>query len=317
MDAVDRREPRDGLLTLLRTNLLVALTLTALSALSPALPNNDLLARMTGAALAIAATLASAWVAPTQGARRGAWFLGLGAVYALLFALDLGAPSLATQGLLTMLLLTTAGLVGGYIGSLLEYPGMLLVVSYVAALADCFSVLHPSGFSAQVLRDPKALALLTISVPVLGTDELRSLIGIGDVAFAALFVTGARVTGLPVGRTGAALAMALAVVASSAELAHTPLPALPFLGAAVLLVHPAARRLPAAQTRRIGINLALVTLVMGLLLWRAAVLRVSADCSPQGVLVQGSFAGEIAMQGAHTEQSSPTQSGRRPRGSTP
>ncbi|MET0285966.1 MAG: hypothetical protein ABW352_15900 [Polyangiales bacterium] len=262
---------RGGLTTLLRTSALVAVTLTLLVELAPSVPHHDGVARCVGILLAIAATLATAWAAPTHGARRGAWFLGLCAVYGSLFVFDLGTLSAESLCLLTLLLLTTAGLVGGYIGSLLEYPGMLLVVSYVAALADCFSLLHPSGLTAQVLRHPKALALLTISVPVLGTSRVQSLIGIGDVAFASLFVAGARTTGLSVARTLGAIAAALALVALSAEVTHATLPALPFLGAAVLLVHPSARRLPRAHTRRIAINLVLVTLILAALLWRAAV----------------------------------------------
>jgi hypothetical protein len=267
---------RCGLTTLLRTSAGVAATLTLLIELAPLLPRHDGLARCVGTMLAIAATLATAWAAPTHAARRGAWLLGLCAIYTTLFVFDLGTLSAESLGLLTLLLLTTAGLIGGYIGSLLEYPGMLLVVSYVAALADCFSLLHPSGLTAQVLRHPKALALLTLSVPVLGTSEVHSLLGIGDVSFASLFVAGARATGLSVARTLGAVAGALTLVALSAELAQASLPALPFLGAAVLFVHPSARRLPRAHTRRIAINLALVTLILGALLWRVAV-RPAAD----------------------------------------
>jgi len=271
--------PRSGanVTTLLRTTALVAVALTLLALLSPALHVSEAVARVLGISMAIGALLLTASAAPSQGARRIGWFLGLTAVYALLFSLELGPSTPALLCLLTLLMLTTAAIIGGYIGSLLEFPGMLLVVSYVAALADCCSVFHPQGFTAQVLQHPKALALLTLSVPVFGTDEIHSVVGIGDVAFVSLFVAGARVTGLRTRRTLVALGAAMALVALCTELANTALPALPFLGSAVLLAHPEARRLPAAQTRRIGFNLAFVTLVMGAMLWSAADQRRVAD----------------------------------------
>jgi len=264
--------PRSGasVTRLLCTTALVAVALALLAVLSPALPASELVARALGIALAIVALLLTAWAAPSEGARRTGWLVGLSALYALLFLIDLGSMTPALLCLLTLLVLTTAGIVGGYIGSLLEYPGMLLVVSYVAALADCCSVFHPNGLTAQVLKHPKTLALLTLAVPVLGTAEIHPVVGIGDVVFVSLFVAGARVTGLSTRLTLIALGLALALVALATELAGTPLPALPFLGGAVLLVHPEARRVPAVHTRRVGMNLAFVTLVMGGMLWSAA-----------------------------------------------
>jgi hypothetical protein len=264
-----RDERASSLTTLLGTTASVAAGLTLLAWSSPWFATPVWLARTVGILLAVAALLLTGWAAPSHGARRPVWLLGLAGVYALLFAIELGPLTPALLCLLTLLLLTTAGIVGGYIGSLLEFPGMLMVVSYVAALADCCSVFHPDGLTAQVLKHPNALALLTLSVPVLGTEEVQSLVGIGDVAFVSLFVAGTRVTGLPVVRTLTALGAAMAMVALCTELVQRPLPALPFLGAAVLLAHPEARRIPSEHTRRIGINLTVVTLVLSVMLWSA------------------------------------------------
>lgn len=221
---------------------------------------------------AIAALLLTAHVAPSRGQRRLPWLLGLAAVYAGLVLLDLTQLSPLLLGVITLAVLTTGALVGAYIGGLLEYPGMLMVVAYVAAFADVFSVLHPNGLTAAVLKNPTALALLTVPFPVLGTDGVASLVGIGDVTFVALFVTGARATGLSARRTEVALALAMALVALTVEVLGVALPALPFLSAAIVIAHPEVRRLPPDQTRRIVANLAVVTAVLGGLLL-SAVLR--------------------------------------------
>lgn len=221
---------------------------------------------------AIAALLLTGVCAPTRGHRRLGWLVFLTIVYAALLSLDLTTMSPALLGVVTFAVLSTGALVGGYIGALLEYPGMLMVVAYVAAFADCFSFVHPSGVTANVLADPKLLALLTVPFPVLGTDGVASLVGIGDVTFVALFITGARQTGLSASRTVWALGAGMAVMAVAVAWLRAPLPALPVLGAAVVLVHPEARRVPAQQVRRVGANLVVVTLVLGGLLL-SAVLR--------------------------------------------
>lgn len=241
-----------------------------LAVVSPSLSVDLELARALAISFVIATVLLTAWFAPVRGERRLLWFAALPLVYAFLFWLELPALTPSTLFVVTLAVLSTGALVGGYIGSLLEYPGMLMVVAYVAAVADCFSMFHPHGLSAQVMAHPRALRLLTLPFPVLGTHEIGSLLGVGDVAFASLFVVGARTTGLDARRTLVALGLALSAVAVTVEVLRVPLPALPFLSAAVVLAHPEARRLPPEQTRRILLNLAVVTLVLGGLLVSAA-----------------------------------------------
>jgi hypothetical protein len=265
----ERPRTSENFTRLLAANAVIAFLSALIAILSPYLSVSLALARPIAIVWVIGAVLVTAWFAPSQGERRLLWFVALAALYVLLFACKLGALTPGTMFVVTLTVLTTGALVGGYIGSLLEYPGMLLVVAYVAAIADCFSVFHPSGLTAKVLANPRALALLTIPFPVLGTHQIGSLVGIGDVVFAALFVTGARTTGLDPRRTLFALGAALAAIAVVVELVRAPLPALPFLSAAVVLVHPEARKLPVEHTRRITANLVVVTLVLGLLLLSA------------------------------------------------
>jgi hypothetical protein len=261
----ERLRPPESFARLLCATALIALLSAAVAYLSPHVPVTLGLARAIAIVWVIGSALATAWFAPSRGERRLLWFMALAALYALLFSLQLGALTPGTMFIVTLAVLTTGALVGGYIGSLLEYPGMLLVVAYVAAIADSFSVFHPSGLTAKVLANPRALALLTIPFPVLGTRQISSMVGIGDVVFASLFVAGARTTGLDPRRTVAAMGVALVAIAIVVELVRAPLPALPFLSAAVVLVHPEARKLPVEHTRRITANLVVVTLVLGLL----------------------------------------------------
>lgn len=262
--------PPHSLTRLLAVEAAIAAFAAFLAMLAPLLEVGMPAARVVAISFVIGSVLLTAWYAPVRGERRLLWFVALVALYGFLFWLDLPALTPNTMFVVTLALLTTGALVGGYIGSLLEYPGMLMVVAYVAAIADCFSVFHPHGLTAKVLAHPRALQLLTFPFPVLGTREIGSLLGIGDVAFASVFVVGARTTGLDPRRTVLALGLALGTVAIIAETLRAPLPALPFLSASVVLAHPEARKLPPEQTRRITANLAVVTLVLGGLLLSAA-----------------------------------------------
>jgi hypothetical protein len=269
-----RSSPPQSLAPLLVVEATIATFAAFLALIAPSVAVGMPVARAIAIGFVIASVLITSWYAPVRGERRLLWFVALAALYAFLFWLDLPALTPNTMFVVTLAVLTTGALVGGYIGSLLEYPGMLMVVAYVAAITDCFSVFHPNGLTAKVLAHPRALQLLTFPFPVLGTREIGSLLGIGDVAFASLFVVGARTTGLDPRRTVVALGLAMLMVAVATETMRMPLPALPFLSAAVVLAHSEARRLPPTQTRRIAANLALVTLVLGGLLL-SATLRYS------------------------------------------
>lgn len=248
----------------------LGLTAAAVGLVAPGVRVSFETARVVAVGWALFALLTTAWWAPGRGERRLPWFIGLLGLYLGLFSIELGGMPPLLLCVVTLAVLTTGGLVGGYIGSLLEYPGMLMVVAYVAACADCFSFFHPSGLTAQVLSNPHALALLTVPFPVLGSEHVASLVGIGDVTFVSLYVAGSRRTGLDPRRTVVALALAMAVVSVIVEVLGAPLPALPFLGASVVLAHPEARRLPLEQTRRVAANLVVVTILLGGLLLSAA-----------------------------------------------
>jgi hypothetical protein len=244
----------------------LGLALALLRLLAPSLPASRDLARLCAELTLALLLLLSAWSAPITRASGVRWAAGSALGLALCFLLEADTNAPHVLGLVTALVLITGGLVGGYVGGLLEHPGMLMVVAYVAALGDCFSVMHPNGLTAKVLAAPRLLSVLALSSPVLGTAEVVPMVGIGDVALLAIFVVGARATGLSVRRTLIALACALATVAACVELGRVALPAVPFMSAAVVLAHREVRTLPPALARRIAINLLVVTLALGALL---------------------------------------------------
>lgn len=188
---------------------------------------------------------------------------------AALGALYFWAPtdtSASTVSLVAACVLVIGGLVGGYIGGLLEAPGMIAVVAYVATVGDVFSVFHPHGVSAHVLRDQAVLRLLTLSFPVLGTQMVSPMVGVGDVAFTALYVVATRKLGLSVPRCLLALTLGLLVTVVSVECLGVALPAVPFFSAAVVLAQKQSWRLPVADAPRIKRSLIALTLVLGALL---------------------------------------------------
>jgi hypothetical protein len=226
-------------------------------------------ARAVAESWSIALLLACAWACPPVRPRALLWALPPACLIGGALALDISSSSPSLLLAVTWSLLTIGCLVGGYIGGLLEYPGMLMVVAYVAALGDCFSVFHAGGLTASVLANPRALALLTLSFPVLGTERVAPLVGVGDVAFVCLFAVGARRLGLDSRRTLVALLLALCCVVVAVEAGGYALPAVPFMGAAVVAAHPEVRRLPRREVPRILVNLVAITCLLGGLWLRA------------------------------------------------
>lgn len=89
----------------------------------------------------------------------------------------------------------------------------------------------------------------------------------GDITFAALYLAAARRHGLPVSRTLVALALGLAATLATVLLTGIGVPALPFLGLAVVLAHPEARRIPHPDRPKALVGIAIVVLLFGALAW--------------------------------------------------
>ncbi|HKU36952.1 MAG TPA: hypothetical protein VJR89_02360 [Polyangiales bacterium] len=139
---------------------------------------------------------------------------------------------------------------GALVGARIEHPGHLLFVALASSLADLFSVLSPSGPSAAIAQSEIALSLAAVSWPMLGSRNIEPFLGAGDIVFSGLYLASARKYGFALRRTLLALASGYAVTMLAVFALQTAVPALPFLGGAMLWAHPETRRPPAADRRR-------------------------------------------------------------------
>lgn len=162
------------------------------------------------------------------------------ACLAVVASIGTGTPVQAAIVLPALLIAGT--LVGNVVGSAIEQAWHLSFVALVSSLADAASVLHPSGPSAAIVESDRALSLLALPFAFLGTSDTPPLLGVGDVVFSALYVAAARRHGLPARRTLVALSIAFATTMIVVVALELPVPALPFLGLAMVIAHPQTRR---------------------------------------------------------------------------
>lgn len=167
-------------------------------------------------------------------------------------------PSTLAAALVTVALLASGTLTGAVVGRAVQKAGHLLVVAVVSALVDVFSVLHPRGPTAQLVQVETVVSVLLLPWPVIGTDAIVPLLGVGDVTFSALYVLAARQHGLSIRKTLAALGAGFLVTLAVVIATGTGVPALPFLGLAMLVAHPEARRLPPEDRRTAGVGLSIL-----------------------------------------------------------
>lgn len=146
--------------------------------------------------------------------------------------------------LLDVALVGLAHAAGGSIGRRIQHPGHILPATVVAAAADIVSVVHPRGPTHLIAESEHALSVLAFTFPVPGHLAMAPALGVGDLLFFALLLGAAHAHAIPHGRIAvAALAGALLSGALAATFA-IPIPALPAIGAAVLLLTPEMRKTP-------------------------------------------------------------------------
>lgn len=193
--------------------------------------------------------------------------LPLGAIVAVALA-GSSLPPIAAAALVTVSLLGAGTLVGAVVGRAIEAPGHLLVVAIVSALVDAYSVLHPAGPTAQIIQIEAAVDVLILPWPILGTARIDPVLGVGDIAFAAIYAVASRRHGLSMTRTLAALAVGLAATLAVVLATGAGIPALPFLGAAVVIAQPEARRVPPKDRKKaligVGVLIGLFALMFAL-----------------------------------------------------
>ena len=187
--------------------------------------------------------------AATPTSRRTCGAASLGAALAWFGVTFVGADTFRGAAILAVLLAAGTA-IGAWVGAGVEQPGYLLFVAIVSSIADLWSVGDPAGPSAQLVQHRETLELFALPWPMLGTREVASLLGVGDVVFTSLYWSAARRHGLSLRRTFVALAGAYVVTALVVVVAARPIPVLPLLGIAIVIAHPAARRPYGQQARR-------------------------------------------------------------------
>jgi hypothetical protein len=247
-----------------------AALLVAACRVAPQLRVSAITAYLAGFVAVSAMTLATAAAVPRL--PRGALAGVLLAITALVLvqALDLArGSSVWGAAVITVALLLGATCVGSVVGSAMRHPGHLLVVAVVFTLVDTFSVFHEAGPTAAIVQYEELLSLVALPFPMLGSPgpTIEPFLGLGDVIAAALFVSASRTHALGTARTLVALGGAFALTMVSVLTTEQPLPVLPFMGAAMLVAHPRARRLPREDRKPALLGLGLLMLAYAAV-WR-------------------------------------------------
>lgn len=201
--------------------------------------------------------------------------LALALVGALLLAAAAFAPlspTLRAALVVTALVGLAVGL-GGSIGLRVQHAGHLLPAAAMAAAADVVSVTASFGPSRAVAESPRALSLLAASFPVPGTTEVAPALGVGDLVFYALALGVARAHTLPYLRVAVAGYAGIALAGVAAAWTAAPVPALPAIGAAVVLAVPATRRVRRADRTPTTIAVGLAVLALA---WAAVRAKMGA-----------------------------------------
>ena len=206
----------------------------------------------------VACTLGTASQVP---ANTRACLVGCSAGLALLVGAAFGRSrvglSLSGAAVLVALLLIGTG-VGALVGRRIQHPGHLLFVAVVSSIADVWSVTQPGGISKAIVEEPLALSLAALPWPLLGSDELAPLLGVGDVVFTSLYLAATRAHALPLRRSLLALSAAYALTTALVVFTARPIPVLPLLGACFVIAQPAARSVNALDRRRGALVLTLI-----------------------------------------------------------
>lgn len=215
----------------------------------------------------VAVVLGSASAAPALGRRAALWIAVPCAALLVVGVTGVAASSVASVVFVTLCLLAVGCLLGAFVGSRIQHPGHLVVVAYVSSLADLYSVLTPSAPSARIVHSKALLSVLALSWPTPGVSAAAPLLGVADVVMTALYLAAARRHRLGVVRTVVALAAGYAAVFTLVAVTAWPLPALPFLGIAVLCAHRDAWRIPRHERRRAFLGMAVFTVAIATAVW--------------------------------------------------
>jgi hypothetical protein len=176
---------------------------------------------------------------PTRG------WIAVGSVAGVLlgFTAYVGVQSAFAITLVGTTLVALGHTIGHAVGSRIEHPGHLLPACVVAGCVDLASVIHPKGPTHAIVSSERALDLLTLSFPVLGTQAFAPSIGVGDMVFAALLLGTAARHQLSTLRFALLITAGLVLAGVLSALLLRAVPALPTIGLCTVLGVRQARHL--------------------------------------------------------------------------
>lgn len=140
-----------------------------------------------------------------------------------------------------VLLLVAATSIGALVARQILKPSHLVAVAVLGAAVDLWSV--SAGVTREITASPHTSYYFLLNWPLPGKGGVTyPLIGATDFLFVTLFLSTARRFELPLARNVAGLAAAMSASVLSAVILGRGLPALPFLGVAMLVLNYRAVR---------------------------------------------------------------------------
>ncbi|MGZ3450723.1 MAG: hypothetical protein ACXVEF_14065 [Polyangiales bacterium] len=173
---------------------------------------------------------------------KGAFAVDFAAVVALTILAVLRVRSPWMAPVVDAALLAFAWATGAAIGRRIEHAGHLLPAIFVAAAADLASVASSWGPSKAIVANERALSLLAISAPVPGVRAAAPVLGVGDLIFVALVLGTVDAKKLRYGRAVSLALVGIAIAGFASARLGAAVPALPAIGALLLLGLPQIRK---------------------------------------------------------------------------
>lgn len=157
--------------------------------------------------------------------------------------------------------------IGLPIGRRVQHPGHLLPACVIAAAADIISVFSESGPTRAIVESERALSVLALPFPVLGTHEVVPTLGAGDLVFVGLLFGVASKHGISRWRVWLLSITGTLLAGLTSAFLQAAVPALPAIGLMALLGIREFRVLPPRDRK-----IAAVAVVAAITLVAASVL---------------------------------------------
>jgi len=211
----------------------------------------------TGAVVMVAGRLGWDEHAPLWGLAVGLILAGLADLWSVRAGLPLP---------LSLAVLVSAVLIGALLARYAFFdPEMLLLICVLYIIIDVYSVyLGPTG--AIVEKGGAMLSALTVHFPIVGSGRVLPLIGVTDFAVWSACLMAARRFGFVYGRSFLAMAGSLLVTSLISIATVRPVPALPLMMMAFLLVNRQRFRFRQRELWLAGAGALVVVLAVGVLL---------------------------------------------------